>query len=195
MRDGVPALRTLLYRDGAGGFTPERADHGLELLSLTSARQQMQDKLRAPVAKPSDLACLIYTAGTTGPSKGCMISHNYRCTSPGSTRGHRPTHRDKTFTPLPLFHLNAWNVTVFTTASCAARCDRAALLGVRLLARSRAFRRHDDQLLGTMVALIANAPDSEAAERCFGQIHMVRGKPFTEENKKVWRGASASDRR
>ena len=27
--------------------------------------------------RPGDLACFIYTAGTTGPSKGCMLSHNY----------------------------------------------------------------------------------------------------------------------
>ena len=30
----------------------------------------------APVAA-GDLACFIYTAGTTGPSKGCMLPHNY----------------------------------------------------------------------------------------------------------------------
>ena len=27
--------------------------------------------------RPADLACFIYTAGTTGPSKGCMLPHNY----------------------------------------------------------------------------------------------------------------------
>src|SRR5690606_29796832 len=27
--------------------------------------------------RPADLATFIYTGGTTGPSKGCMLSHNY----------------------------------------------------------------------------------------------------------------------
>ena len=189
VRDGVPALRTLLYRDGAGGFTPERADHGLELLSLTSARQQMQDKLRAPVAKPSDLACLIYTAGTTGPSKGCMISHNYAVHVSRQyieVTGRRT--ENKTFTPLPLFHLNAWNVTVFTTAilrSSAAIAPRFSLSGFwPEIERSGATMT---SLLGTMISLIANAPDSEAAERCFGQLEIVQGAPFPAELIDAWK--------
>jgi crotonobetaine/carnitine-CoA ligase len=189
VRDGVPALRTLLYRDGAGGFTPERADHGLELLSLTSARQQMQDKLRAPVAKPSDLACLIYTAGTTGPSKGCMISHNYAVHVSRQyieVTGRRT--ENKTFTPLPLFHLNAWNVTVFTTAilrSSAAIAPRFSLSGFwPEIERSGATMT---SLLGTMISLIANAPDSEAAERCFGQLEIVQGAPFPAELIDTWK--------
>ena len=34
---------------------------------------------RSPTShvRPGDLACFIYTAGTTGPSKGCMLPHNY----------------------------------------------------------------------------------------------------------------------
>jgi crotonobetaine/carnitine-CoA ligase len=189
VRDGVPALRTLLYRDEAGDFTPEHGDHGLELLSLTSARQQMQDKLRAPVAKPSDLACLIYTAGTTGPSKGCMISHNYAVHVSRQyieVTGRRT--ENKTFTPLPLFHLNAWNVTVFTTAilrSSAAIAPRFSLSGFwPEIERSGATMT---SLLGTMISLIANAPDSEAAERCFGQLEIVQGAPFPAELIDTWK--------
>ena len=38
-----------------------------------------------------------------------------------------------------------------------------------------------------MGGLLANAADTPAALRCVGQIHTVRGNPFTEETKKIWR--------
>jgi carnitine-CoA ligase len=58
--------------------------------------------------QPSDLATFIYTGGTTGLSKGCMLSHNYHealssqialCWERGPD--------DVAWTPLPLFHFNA----------------------------------------------------------------------------------------
>jgi crotonobetaine/carnitine-CoA ligase len=42
-------------------------------------------------------------------------------------------------------------------------------------------------ILGGMGGLLSLAPDSDAALRCVGQIHTVRGNPFTEETKKIWR--------
>jgi crotonobetaine/carnitine-CoA ligase len=57
---------------------------------------------------PSDLATFIYTGGTTGPSKGCMLSHHYH----GALASQigicwRRTADDVVWTPLPLFHFNA----------------------------------------------------------------------------------------
>ncbi len=58
--------------------------------------------------RPADLATFIYTGGTTGPSKGCMLSHNYH---EALTRQigicWRRTADDVVWTPLPLFHFNA----------------------------------------------------------------------------------------
>jgi carnitine-CoA ligase len=58
--------------------------------------------------RPADLATFIYTGGTTGPSKGCMLSHNYH---EALTRQigicWRRTAEDVVWTPLPLFHFNA----------------------------------------------------------------------------------------
>jgi crotonobetaine/carnitine-CoA ligase len=58
--------------------------------------------------RPSDLATFIYTGGTTGPSKGCMLSHNYHG---GLARQigicWERTADDVVWTPLPLFHFNA----------------------------------------------------------------------------------------
>jgi crotonobetaine/carnitine-CoA ligase len=66
--------------------------------------------------RPDDLATFIYTGGTTGPSKGCMLSHAYHealarqigiCWQRGA--------EDVVWTPLPLFHFNALTTVVTGT--------------------------------------------------------------------------------
>ena len=63
--------------------------------------------------KPSDLGTFIYTGGTTGLSKGCMLSHNYH---EALTRQigicWERTADDVVWTPLPLFHFNAITTAV-----------------------------------------------------------------------------------
>ena len=63
--------------------------------------------------RPADLATFIYTGGTTGPSKGCMLSHHYHgalATQIGICW--RRTADDVVWTPLPLFHFNAISTAV-----------------------------------------------------------------------------------
>jgi carnitine-CoA ligase len=58
--------------------------------------------------RSSDLGTFVYTGGTTGPSKGCMLSHNYHgalARQIGLCWGR--TAEDVLWTPLPLFHYNA----------------------------------------------------------------------------------------
>ncbi|CUU54858.1 crotonobetaine/carnitine-CoA ligase [Parafrankia irregularis] len=80
------------------GATAHRLD---DLLAATP--------LTAPVERdPSDLATFIYTGGTTGLSKGCMLSHNYHealAQQIGYSWGR--TASDVLWTPLPMFHYNA----------------------------------------------------------------------------------------
>jgi carnitine-CoA ligase len=63
--------------------------------------------------RPSDLGTFVYTGGTTGPSKGCMLSHNYHyelAQQIGFCWGR--TAEDVCWTPLPLFHFNALTTAV-----------------------------------------------------------------------------------
>jgi crotonobetaine/carnitine-CoA ligase len=63
--------------------------------------------------RPSDLATFIYTGGTTGPSKGCMLSHNYHeALARQIGICWQRTADDVVWTPLPLFHLNAITTAV-----------------------------------------------------------------------------------
>ena len=66
------------------------------------------DRPPAVTVHPADLATFVYTGGTTGPSKGCMLSHNYH-ESLARQIGicWRRTADDVVWTPLPLFHFNA----------------------------------------------------------------------------------------
>ena len=58
--------------------------------------------------QPSDIGTFVYTGGTTGASKGCMLSHNYHEAAArqiGICWDRQPD--DVLWTPLPLYHYNA----------------------------------------------------------------------------------------
>ncbi len=58
--------------------------------------------------RPADLATFIYTGGTTGLSKGCMLSHNYHeALARQIGICWRRTADDVVWTPLPMYHFNA----------------------------------------------------------------------------------------
>ncbi|MDB5393307.1 MAG: long-chain fatty acid--CoA ligase [Rhodospirillales bacterium] len=101
--------------------------------------QNLPDRLATPV-KPmrtdapglSAEAALLYTSGTTGSPKGCMISNDYFLTS-GSwyvTRGGRLSFtfgQERLFNPFPVFHMNAGVMSLMAvtlTASCLISADR-----------------------------------------------------------------------
>lgn len=182
--DGIPEVRQVLHRGTAVG--PNCGD--LPLAPLDDHRGCIDTPFeRKP--NPWDLACLIYTSGTTGPSKGCMISYNYMCNlSRLQLRAGPAGADDVTITPLPLFHMNAMCVGVLASILVGARVAFVPRFSVSNfwpeVERSGATIA---SILGSMGALLANAPDCEAARRCRGQIHTVRGNPFTEEVKKIWR--------
>lgn len=138
---------------------------------------------------PADLACIIYTSGTTGPSKGCMLSYNFMCSlARQQLRAGPATADDVTITPLPLFHMNAICVGVISNILVGARVAIIPRFSVSNfwpeVERSGATIA---SILGGMGWLLAQAEDNPAMKKCFGQIHTVRGNPFTEEAKKVWR--------
>ncbi len=101
--DDLEALRhVVVVGDGGTPSAAARATHRWD--DLLAA-----DPLGSMVARsPSDLATFVYTGGTTGPSKGCMLSHNYHAALAEQIgRCWQRTADDVVWTPLPLFHYNA----------------------------------------------------------------------------------------
>ena len=185
IEDGIPSAKRLLVR-GDSEQLPELARIAVERLSAA----YVDDTTPIPDEnKPGDLCMLIFTGGTTGPSKGCMISHNYACNLARQVL--KREQRDAqtiNWTPLPFFHMNAVAGSILSCMMVGARVAVFPRFSVSKfwsdIERSGATIVN---LLGSMLAFIANAPDDEAAERCFGQIKAVRGSPFPAELQKIWK--------
>ena len=180
----LPHARRVLHR-GSGSD----ATCGTLPMAPLDAHRGTSDAPLTTKPNPWDLACLIYTSGTTGPSKGCMISYNFMCNLARlQLRAGPATEKDVTITPLPLFHMNALCVGVLSNIMVGARVAIVPRFSVsNFWSEVERSGATIPSILGGMGGLLANAPDDEAAKRCFGQIHTVRGNPFTEEVKAIWR--------
>jgi crotonobetaine/carnitine-CoA ligase len=184
---GLPEVKLLLQRAGTGAGIAGAAG-SIEVAPLDDHRGR-DDTAPAVKPKPQDLACLIYTSGTTGPSKGCMLSYNFMCNLARLQLRAGPAGPDDiTITPLPLFHLNALSVGIISNILVGARVCVMPRFSVSNfwpeVERSGATMA---SILGSMGNLLAQADDNASMGRCVGQIHTVRGNPFTEETKAIWR--------
>lgn len=136
---------------------------------------------------PGDLALLVYTSGTTGPSKGCMLSHNLFCMLGRQHIDAVPQGpNDRTWTCLPLFHMSALNVVMGgllaqTGVALAARFSLSNFWKEIELTRPTSAI-----LMASIFPLVAKAPDSEEMKRCYGQLQVVQGVPISPEVKRIW---------
>ena len=181
----IPSLKLILNR---GPIIGASTAGGVRIVPLDEHRGADTTAFQKK-PQPEELACLIYTSGTTGPSKGCMLSYNFMCNlARQQLRAGPASEADITLTPLPLFHMNALVVGVLSNIMVGARVAIVPRFSVSNfwpeVERSGATIA---SILGGMGAMLAQAPDHPSMQRCFGQIHTVRGNPFTEETKQTWR--------
>jgi crotonobetaine/carnitine-CoA ligase len=113
--DELPELRHVIVVEDDDDPADETASGGPTIDEARGVTVHSWDALLASEAKrpdvvirPSDLATFVYTGGTTGPSKGCMLSHNYHeAASRQIGICWNRTPEDVLWTPLPMFHYNA----------------------------------------------------------------------------------------
>jgi crotonobetaine/carnitine-CoA ligase len=133
------------------------------------------------------LACLLYTSGTTGPSKGCMLPHNYLvCLSEQISDCWDASDEDVVLTPLPLFHINALAVGaigLLVRDFSVAVARRFSVSGFwPEVQRSNATIV---SLLGSLATLLANAPDhSDSAEH---KLRLCAAVPMPATTDEIWR--------
>ncbi len=106
---GVPTLRGIIVTGDPGGI-----DSPVPLLDLAELEQAPEGELVD--ADSSSLAALLYTGGTTGRSKGVMLSHDslsaaaWQLTASGKETEREPT--TVGLLPLPLSHVYGLMLTV-----------------------------------------------------------------------------------
>lgn len=68
-----------------------------------------------PAVSPDALGLLMYTSGTTGKPKGVMLTQaNLAASAAAISAEHRLTENDRVLAVLPLFHINAFAVTMLS---------------------------------------------------------------------------------
>jgi acyl-CoA synthetase (AMP-forming)/AMP-acid ligase II len=138
-------------------------------------REALDDPPSAPRPGEARECALLYTSGTTGKPKGCLLSNFYflnvgrRYLEEGGLCEVRPG-VERLITPLPLFHMNALAVSataMILAAGCVVQLDRFhPKTWWRDVAESRATIVH---YLGVMPAILLSLEESP-----FDRAHQVR---------------------
>jgi carnitine-CoA ligase len=116
-----------------------------------------------PRLSPSDLASVLYTSGTTGLPKGCMMSHGYYLAIPTShfENGWYAA-SDTILTPFPLFHTSGQAITLMSgLAHGAALCFETEFHASSFIARAKEVEATVLYGVGAMGMAILAAPPAD----------------------------------
>jgi crotonobetaine/carnitine-CoA ligase len=159
VRPNTPAVRCVIgLAAGSGLPASARAAGVLDFSAIDSG----DDKAPDVAVKFSDMASLMYTSGTTGPSKGTVYSQSRMFLYPLSANaavGYR--HTDTFYVSLPIFHINGLLGSCFGmyvadgTVALARRFSASNFWPD--IAKSRATLTN---LLGSMGNILWNLPPS-----------------------------------
>ena len=105
IRDAIPHVRHLVMLDAEKEARDLFPDRRVTLLEDLLADE---DSHIFSLAKDTDPATILFTSGTTGVSKGCLLSHRYAVrTAENMIAPFRVSGEDCVYSPYPLSHIGA----------------------------------------------------------------------------------------
>ena len=184
IESGIPKARHLLYV----GTHPSERPRRMQLSRLESHFAKDQSALETDV-KPWDLAMLVYTGGTTGASKGCMISHNYACNlARQCVQVTNLSPDDVTWTPLPNFHFNLLASTILASMIVGAKVAVYRKFSVsNFWPEIKRTKATIASLMGAMLPLILQMDDTSEMQDCYGQLRIAGGAPLPKSIADGWK--------
>ncbi|HSN39866.1 MAG TPA: AMP-binding protein [Burkholderiales bacterium] len=129
-----------------------------------------------PQATEADDALLMYTSGTTGKPKGCVLTNKSVCAGGEFTsRAHRLTAQDRVLCALPLYHINGQIVTAVAPLVHGGSVVMPHRFSVgnywELVAQ---YRCTWINVVPTIIAYLLNAPDPRAGNLDISRVKFCR---------------------
>ncbi|HEY4281109.1 MAG TPA: AMP-binding protein [Conexibacter sp.] len=151
----LPALERVVVR---GEADPAEAPASVALHGLDEALSGEEED--GPALSGEDVSCLLYTSGTTGPSKGVVLTHSANLhLARANVALMEYTADDVLYTAFPLFHVNAKFTSVVATLLCGGRLVLDQRLSAsRFWERLREQRVTSFNYMGSMLTMIAKQP-------------------------------------
>ena len=146
------------------------------------------DPIELPFPAASDIACIMYTSGTTGPPKGVMMPHAHCFLfGLGVIDNLGVDEHDHYYITLPLFHANGLLMQLGGTLIAGGRATiRERFSASAWLADVRACGATITHSLGAISAFIlAQPPGSHDRDH---SLRLLLSAPNTPEHEAVWRG-------
>ncbi|KGN43089.1 AMP-binding protein [Knoellia aerolata] len=137
-------------------------------------------------AAASDVACVMYTSGTTGPSKGVLMPHAHcYLFGLGSIEALGLTAEDRYYICMPFFHANGLFMQLYATLIAGATAVvRPRFSASAWLGDVRAHRCTVTNLLGAMSQFVQAQPAADDRDHALRVICPVPNPPTHEE---TWR--------
>lgn len=116
VQPGLPRLRTVVVVDGTDAVEGDE----LDFTDFTDVHPLPHDEVHD--AHGGETASVLYTSGTSGPPKGCLLGHDFFDFGARSVASQLElTQDDVMMCVLPLFHMNAQASSVSTSLHVGAR--------------------------------------------------------------------------
>ncbi|MFT5115958.1 MAG: crotonobetaine/carnitine-CoA ligase, partial [Parasphingorhabdus sp.] len=156
-------LKQLIIVGDAGIGLEQDANKARFTITEFSDWARTTELLEATETDYRDLACVMYTSGTTGPSKGVMMTYAHiYLFGLGTIENMALTDEDIFYIVLPLFHANAMFMQLYASMIIGASVViRRRFSGSQWLSDVIKYRATITNSLGVVSAFILNQPESD----------------------------------